>query len=709
MFKKIKKLFNYPFSVSKDRLYSIAIEANCKSGKILGIFGGEDLRVEIDDIKFREIPAKGRTQYFNIPPAWNGTKLKRLPKTIIFILKLKKGNHVLKFIPKKGAIINKKPEIKQIKSNKILENIQSQERNRQPWITIALIDLPLKILDVSVTCKKRERDSDDVKLLIDGEIQKNKQSSWWEKNWYWQGKRLQGKTEETRFYPKLSKGIHYIEFSADRTPFLNWINMDLGIKSIKEPRKKEKLNKKTIQKYTYKGPYGKYNYNRYDTEIENIVNEWNKEFLNDKYPPKKPLDPSLVKAIIYQESKVGYYPGGEINVMQVGNLGDPSIHALNNNGVLKLPNGELALEYEIKNGKEWTLDYGGKANNNTVYESIKWGTRWLYHKAQGVKNDKRYWRTWKEAIFGYGPNTQEYVDKVWNIYTKGIDPKGNILWKADKKGFSLIKTLLSISLALFIFSASWYYVIAYTEENQKENIIKQNNSLSEEKPSFEVEKIFLKNLDEYKKGHTGIGYQAVFKEAIDKCKELNCIEAFAFFKHYDDLVKYMQSDRQFLDAASSLGLIGLEHKRDIDNDGENETVFFRIDLLNRDFVAVSIIDKINGNYKIIEKKIDWGYLGYVELFDVTGDLLPEIVLFVHPGKGGYKLLIYKYQDNKQLKKIFSNRGNDIYYAEYTFSDLDNDNNIEIKINGEIRYTPNHGKKFQEIYEYNTNDGGFILL
>ena len=79
------------------------------------------------------------------------------------------------------------------------------------------------------------------------------------------------------------------------------------------------------------------------------------------------MDPSLVKAIIYQESKVGYYPGGEINVMQVGNLGDPSIHALNNNGVLKLPNGELALEYEIKNGKEWTLDYGGKANNNTVY------------------------------------------------------------------------------------------------------------------------------------------------------------------------------------------------------------------------------------------------------------------------------------------------------------------------------------------------------
>ena len=240
MFKKITKQYSHKFIIAKDGLYSINLEASCKSGKILGIFGGEDLRVEIGDLKLREIPAKNKAQYYNIPPAWNGTKLKGLPKTIIFILKLNKGNYVLKFIPRKGAKIEKKPIINLIKNNELILNNQARDGDKRPWITLALIDLKLKILDVSVKCEKRKRDSDDVKIIIDNKVQENKQSSWWGKQWYFRGSQLQGKTEEARFYPKLSKDIHYIDFWADRMPVLNWIKMDMGIKLVEKLEKKKK-------------------------------------------------------------------------------------------------------------------------------------------------------------------------------------------------------------------------------------------------------------------------------------------------------------------------------------------------------------------------------------------------------------------------------------------------------------------------------------
>ena len=310
MYKKIKKPFNYDFRAPKDGLYSISVEASCKSGKMLGLYGGEDLRAELDDIKLREIPAKNRAQYYNIPPAWNGTQLKGKSKTVIFILKLNKGKHVLRFIPQKGTIINQEPIIKPLKSSKILEKIQSPEKNRQPWITLVLIDLPLKTLDVSVACKKRTKDSDDLGIIIDGQIQKNEQSNWWGRNWYFRGSQMQGETKVARFYPKLPKGIHYIEFWADRTPVLNSVSMDVGIKLAKPPQKKEKeikpktpeaIIKQVNQLYknirqknpTFnKTPKPLKKFTKYDKEIKIASQEFN-------------IDSIILKATIAQESSFG--------------------------------------------------------------------------------------------------------------------------------------------------------------------------------------------------------------------------------------------------------------------------------------------------------------------------------------------------------------------------------------------------------------------
>lgn len=231
MYKKIIAPFEYKFNIQQSGLYSIIVTASCKSGKIMGLFGGEDLRAEIDGIKLREIPAKNKPQYKDIPPAWNGSRLKGLSKIVIFIVRIEQGDRTIKFIPYRGAIIEKELEIKLIQNSddvdlKITE--QAQDGDRRPWITLALIDLPLKRLDASVKCEKRFLDSDDVKLIIDGSTQKNQQSGL-RKNWYWQGGRLHGDTEEARFYADLPAGVHYVEFWADRKPILHWVKMDLGL------------------------------------------------------------------------------------------------------------------------------------------------------------------------------------------------------------------------------------------------------------------------------------------------------------------------------------------------------------------------------------------------------------------------------------------------------------------------------------------------
>ena len=44
--------------------------------------------------------------------------------------------------------------------------------NCQPWITVALIDISILVLDISASCQKKILDSDDVKLIIDGKIRK---------------------------------------------------------------------------------------------------------------------------------------------------------------------------------------------------------------------------------------------------------------------------------------------------------------------------------------------------------------------------------------------------------------------------------------------------------------------------------------------------------------------------------------------------------
>jgi hypothetical protein len=686
--KRIQENFDYEFEVSKRGLYSISITARCCSGKQIKQRGGEDLRIEIDNQSFREIPSEKNTQLYNIPPAWNGTKLEGLKKTVVFVLWLEKGNHKITFIPNKGAFLEDL-EINLIKNTSVIEfspEEQAEDGDTRPWYVFVLVNLPLRFLTVKATTRWRFLDSDDIKLIIDGKIQKPEGffSKW--RNWLWSGsifKKLLQKETQTKTIETNLKGkeIHYIEFWADRTPILHRMKMDLGKRYIKK-------EKTIVQKYIFKGLNGKEDYNRYDAEIKEAVDYWNDVFTKEEYPPEELLDPNLVKAIIYKESRVGYYPGGEIDVMQVGNPDDPALRALN---------GELK-EWEIRNGKQELLNYHGEARVISPKDSIYWGIRWLYHKAQGITNDKkRYWKNWEEAVYNYGPGTEKYLDEVLRIYKKGIDPDGNILWKKKENGFVLFKTLIFIALGLFLVFAGYFYnefTFLNHKDRKSESLSQVNNSAVE---------IFFKDLEKYKKEE-----DYAFQETSLECKKIKCVNQSLFYQYYKLLIENMHSNEHFLVAAVYLTKENIFHKRDIDNDGENEIIFSLYDSLNRDFVSLVVIDRINGKFQAIEKRIDAGHRSRISVVDLTSDLKPEIAFFVAFNKGGYMLFVYQYSKGKQLKEIFKYRKP--VYPVYTFSDIDNDMRMEIKIEGEIKNAaPDYGELVEEIYEYNPEKNNFILF
>jgi len=231
--KRIAKTSTVNFSTGTFGLYAISIKAHCQPGKLLGLWGGESLRIEIDNVKPREIPPIDKPQYIDISPAWNGTALKGLAKTVIFLLPLNKGDHTLKFIPTRGAIIETYSITPMQNPQEIAFSLddRAEDGDRRPWYMFALINLPLKSLTADVIVDWHFFDGDDVKLIIDGQIERNTESKLW-KYWIWHAKPEQmfsgARKEKKTFVKQLPEGVHYIEFWSDKTPTLHTVTLDLG-------------------------------------------------------------------------------------------------------------------------------------------------------------------------------------------------------------------------------------------------------------------------------------------------------------------------------------------------------------------------------------------------------------------------------------------------------------------------------------------------
>ncbi|MBU2530463.1 MAG: hypothetical protein KKD35_05430 [Elusimicrobia bacterium] len=470
---ELTKDFTYKFDVKSRGLYLVEITASCKNWRqnalsLRSFFRDDDLAIKIDNQTFPKL--SGKRGLFDGEASWNGNKLKGLEQTNLFFLHFNKGEHTAELL------VKGKPKPKFIKVYKvdkkdkyIPSNNPAQSGNRRPWLTFAFRNIGLKKLEIEASAQQGKwfslfkRDDSDIKLIIDGEIQKNKEPKT-HKYWYWCGKTLKGKNKTFDKELNLSKEPHYIELWANRTPETKSINLEL--------EGEDGYNKSDIQSYSYKGISGKEDYNGFDDDILYAVNYWNKEFLSQKYPPPEPLDANLVKAMIYIESRMGYFnpSAGYPDVMQVG--GD-------RNSAMKSMLGEKdypANEF-ISEKKYGHMSYNFKGKKPQVLkpaESIFWGVRWLYYKAQYLPDEnkpyKREWHSWNKAVQLYnGGGNKNYEKEVYDIYKKG----------ADGRKRPIIKLFISIFALLGILTAG--SVLAYTiHDNQGRTWLSFDESLDKE-------------------------------------------------------------------------------------------------------------------------------------------------------------------------------------------------------------------------------------
>ena len=235
--------FKWSFLIEENGIYGIEITASARSWwqnllESRAFLKDDNLTLKIDNISFSK--KSGKRGLFDSEVAWNGNNLKGLKKTNFFILKLNRGTHVLVFLA------NQTPKIEIIQIFKIEENELSylpkdnyptQEGNRRQWLTIVLYNFGLNSLKIKASAKQGKtflffkKDDSDLKLIINGQIQKNQEPKS-HKNWFWCGNTLKGKSKLFEKELNLGSDIHYLEFWTDRNPEVEEIT--IGIEELKK-------------------------------------------------------------------------------------------------------------------------------------------------------------------------------------------------------------------------------------------------------------------------------------------------------------------------------------------------------------------------------------------------------------------------------------------------------------------------------------------
>lgn len=422
-----QKEFRFKTSYS---LHLIVVAARVKSIKQISSTAtdDDDLIVKIDGKGFPSLANSSRL--LDSPAAFSGGTLHNLSKTVYFLTFLAGKNHQITLVTDQASntATLEKLEIYTLDTNELLNleiNQQAEDGDRRPWLTFVFDQLPFESFTPTLTYNQRPFDSDDVKIIFDGKVYTNPLKTLKHFFWRFAGFLLPGstRTERETFTVRASQGLHYLEFWADRKPILVQIQLSLG-----------KLRKIGIA--SYQNQLGR-EYNRFDQFILEAVSFWNDFFMRQQNPPPLPLDPNLVKAVVYRESRLGYYPDEKIiDIMQVWDPQNPAKDALLGKSV--------ANEF-ISSSKIGHPSYSYPVSETppkveSPRESIFWGVRWLYHKAQYLLEDKkklvkpyvRKWRSWKEAVASFNGNPKvvdEYVSEVFSVYEKGIDLEGNTLWQ----------------------------------------------------------------------------------------------------------------------------------------------------------------------------------------------------------------------------------------------------------------------------------------
>lgn len=215
---------------SFSSFHLIAVTARAKGERQLSATDDEDLTVEIDGRAFPKLGTK--KALVDSPASFSGGESHDLSETIYFLIFLKGRNHkiILKAEDPPGTATLESLEVYSVNLGSrfdLAPQVRAEEGDRRPWLNFALVDLSLNSFSVSLSLTRRFLDSDDVKVVVDGEVKKNLRNNF-RKLWFFISSSLFGEKQGETFATNLPKDLHYLEFSADRMPFFNRITFDLG-------------------------------------------------------------------------------------------------------------------------------------------------------------------------------------------------------------------------------------------------------------------------------------------------------------------------------------------------------------------------------------------------------------------------------------------------------------------------------------------------
>ncbi|MBU1987183.1 hypothetical protein KKF94_00425 [Patescibacteria group bacterium] len=179
-----------------------------------------------------------------------------------------------------------------------------------------------------------------------------------------------------------------------------------------------------------------------------------------------------------------------------------------------------------------------------------------------------------------------------------------------------------------------------------------------------------------------------------------------FTLYLEKLIKLMKSPKQFIEAAGFLYLQPYQWDSfDLDQDQEEEIVFLQEDILGREYILLNIINKNEQNFNLIQEKIQESYFNShnsilypsrpLKLLDLTGDSVPEILLFLNSGRYGAHLHVFEYK-NRNLQRVLYI--DEFKYPKYIFTDTNKNLIPEIII-----------KDVGVKYEYNKKTNSFIKI
>lgn len=711
--KELIQAFSDSFKIDVSGLYVFAITASARSWwqntKTMRSFLNKDnLTILLDNRPI--IPFQKKKLHAD--DLWNGNILKGHDQTVYGVVHLDAGTHSLSFIAHGKPILDHITLFRSENQEIELKKLKPEKRDRIPWLIFIFNEsVSLSSLTIKAAAEKhRGDDDDDLRLSLNGDIIKN-DGSHTHRDWYWCGKDLKGISKT--FQKNFDKDAltTRIDLDADGAPVIEMLTLMVSSKETLTPL----FTVKDVRTYVVKGAHGREDYNRFDQEIVDAVNQWNTEF-DDEYPPPEPLHPNLVKALIYIESRMGYfetngYPSFP-DVMQVADPDNPAIHTLNNDG-WRDKKGRLAQEREWKSGAVTIVDYKGRAQGATSKESILYGVRWLYHCAQGITQKKiRYWKSWKEATKIYnGSGNPSYANEVYDVYIHGIDHRN--------KNHPL-KIFFLCFLFLTFLSFTTFGVQAILKNQDSPQIFDESPNIGHPEDVLRgaipqrVRKIMSEKMKIFER-QDSYYYGTLFEDAANLCRvhDGECDSDYIFSSYLDELISKSQSMHAFQEVIQPFDLINAYNSfyDDLDNDGEAELVAVMPDFLNRIYLEIMVIDQKKNSLYATKTRLERPYgWGAPRIVDLTGDGVPEIVVLSSGGRQDVQAYVFQYARG-ELKKIFDlERG--YLHADVIITDQNHNRLPEIKIKGEQYGTEcmacDH-KKIEEVFEYNPSLKKFDLL